>query len=213
MVEPIVYLIDDDAAIHAAISPLINSVGLRIKTFVHPITFLNQLSDDDVGCIILDIRLPVMNGLAVHDHLIKQKTIMSTVFITGHGDVQQCRRAFKNGAVDFLIKPVDEQMLLDGVQKAVANSIACYELREHDRSVAEKFDRLTQRERGICDLVVAGLSNKLIAKQLGLALRTVENHRAAVFEKLGASSLAELVRICVVTPQNRDNRYGFGHKS
>jgi len=122
---------------------------------------------------------------------------LPVIFITGHGDVAQCRRAFQHGASDFLTKPVDEHVLLESLQKAIGASVALHRRRQSQQAIVARFDRLTAREHEICRLMAEGLPNKLIAKQLALSLRTVENHRAAVFAKLEAASLAELIKLAL----------------
>ena len=193
--EPIVYLVDDDSSVLDSLSKLIRSIAIRVITFDHPKVFLDHFRNEEVGCIILDIRMPGVSGIAVHEHLLAHGCALPVIFITGHGDVALCRKAFQNGALDFLTKPIDEQVMLDSLQMAIRTSVVSHQRRQKQQLIDAKFGRLTDREREVCALIVDGLANKQIATQLCLSLRTVENHRAAVFCKLEANSLAELVRM------------------
>jgi two-component system response regulator FixJ len=200
-VEPTVYLVDDDAAVRDALALLIRSVGLKAKAYGDPAHFLADIKGDEVGCLVLDIRMPVINGFAVQERLASCGCELPIILITGHGDVAQCRRAFRNGAVDFLTKPVDEHALIESLQKAIRQG---QEQRVANQQIAEvraRLSKLSARERSLFDLIGDGVPNKLIADQLHLSLRTVESYRASVFEKLAATSVADLVRLKLLDGQ------------
>ncbi len=200
MSEATVFLIDDDSAVRDALSLLMRSIGLRVQAFEQVQQFLDSYDPDMVCCLILDIRMPGINGLAFQEALKAAGNTVPVIFITGHGDLAQCTRAFKAGAVDFLVKPVDEQALIDCVQKTMKLAAVRQQVRFFQREVMQKFSRLTEREKLVLALMVAGLSNKAIATQLEVSIRTVESHRANTMEKLEVSSLAECVKLQLAYP-------------
>lgn len=196
--ETIVYLIDDDAAVRDALALLIRSIGLQAKTYGDPPTFLAEFTGDEVGCLVLDIRMPALNGFAVQERLNAMGCSLPVILITGHGDMAQCRRAFRAGAVDFLTKPIDETALIESLQVAIHRGREQQGMRRQINEARVRLSRLTPRERSIFDLVCDGLQNKVIADRLHLSQRTVEAYRAAMFEKLDATSVADLVRLRLV---------------
>lgn len=189
-----VYLVDDDEAVRNALSLLLETVGLTVRSFASPETFLMQSTDLTPGCLILDIRMPAISGLKLQERLNEQGVSWPTVIISGHGDIEACRRAFRNGAIDFLSKPVDEQDLIDAIQKGHA------ELESRRQASAERAEavalvrHLSAREQEVLEMVAKGLTTKQIADALTLSPRTVESHRAAIAAKAGTSSAAELTR-------------------
>lgn len=193
----IVYLIDDDADVRDALLLLLRTMGFAVRPFAGVQPFLDRADPRQDGCLVVDIRMPGTSGLQLLERMANEAGGMPTVMITGHGDVAACRRAFKAGAVDFLTKPIDEQVLLEAVDAAFA------ELDARNQAEAARAGRdalkakLTQREREILDLVAEGLSTKEIARALDLSPRTVETHRSNIAEKLGASSVAEMVRFAL----------------
>jgi len=190
-----VYLVDDDEAVLDALAMLIHSIGLTTRTYADPAVFLAELTGHEVGCLVIDIRMPSINGFAVIERLASVRSQLPVIMITGHGDVAQCRRAFQLGVVDFLTKPIDENALIESLQKAVQLD-AMRQIKENDiLQVKRKLAKLSVREREVFELVSDGVPNKLIADDLHLSLRTVEAYRASVFEKLGATSLADLVKL------------------
>jgi two-component system response regulator FixJ len=193
--EPTVFLVDDDAAVRDALSLLIRSVKLKVTPYGDPADFLRDLKGDEVGCLVLDIRMPELNGFAVQERLDAVGSSLPIILITGHGDVAQCRRAFQNGAIDFLTKPIDEHALLESLQKATRLSQARHLSRSKSAGAREAIGRLSPRERAVFDLMSDGIPNKVIAERLRLSLRTVEAYRAAVMEKTGVSSIADIVRL------------------
>jgi len=195
MSEPIVFLIDDDSAVRDSLSLLIRSIGLRVHALEQAQEFFVHYNSEMTACLILDIRMPGVNGLSFQESLNAVGISIPIIFITGHGDLAQCTRAFKSGAIDFLTKPIDEQALIDCIQKTIALSSEFHKNRIFKQSVLKKFDQLTTREKLILELIVEGLPNKVIATRLGISSRTVETHRANTMEKLDASSLAECIKL------------------
>lgn len=191
---PLVQLVDDDAAVRDALALLIGTVGLRVRAWADPLRFLDELDREAIGAIVLDVRMPGLGGLQVLERLRAGGVDQPVLMLTGHGTVEMCRRAFKGGAAEFLEKPVDDEALLEALQTAVRQHIAGRERSATDRAARERVAQLSAREREVLGLIVQGLTNKEIGRALGLSPRTVEAHRAHLFEKLGAPSLAQLVR-------------------
>lgn len=196
--ETVVYLVDDDAAVRDALALLIRSIGLTAKPYGDPAAFLADIKGDELGCLVLDIRMPLLNGFAVHERLNAMGCSLPIILITGHGDMAQCRRAFRAGAVDFLTKPIDETALIESLQTAIHQGREQQGMKQQINDARARMERLTPRERSVFDLVCDGLQNKLIADRLHLSQRTVEAYRASVFEKLDATSVADLVRLRLI---------------
>ena len=190
---PLIYLVDDDDAVREALALLLKSVGLRAEGFASPQQFLAQHDRHGIGCVVLDIRMPGISGLDVLDTLAAGSDL-PVIMLTGHGNVDLCRRAFKSGAVEFLQKPVDDDLFLDAVQKAVRQHIGSRERQAATLAAREKLARLSGREREVLQRIADGLSNKEIARELALSPRTVETYRANVFAKLEVDTLAQLIR-------------------
>jgi FixJ family two-component response regulator len=193
--DPIVFVIDDDALIRDGIRSLIRSIGLRAETFASASDFMRAKRPDAPACLILDVRMPGLSGLDLQRQLSDADIDIPIIFITGHGDIPMSVRAMKDGAMEFLTKPVRGQDLLDAVQKAVARDRALRLERAEISAIRKRFDSLTPRETEVLNLVVAGLLNKQIADQLGTSELTIKTHRAHVMEKTHAESLAHLVRM------------------
>ncbi|CUJ95855.1 Transcriptional regulatory protein fixJ [Achromobacter sp. 2789STDY5608615] len=191
---PLVYLVDDDDAVRDALALLLRSVGLRSAGYGDPQQFLAQLAPQTIGCVVLDIRMPGISGLDVLARL-AEASDLPAVMLTGHANVDLCRRAFKGGAMEFLQKPVDDDIFLDAVQTAVRGHIASRERLAVTQAAAERLARLSTREHEVFERIVQGLSNKEIAREFDLSPRTVETYRANVFAKLEADSLAQLIRL------------------
>jgi FixJ family two-component response regulator len=194
-VQSIVFVVDDDASLREAIKSLLRSVGLQVEVFGRAADFLKKKLPDVESCLVLDIRLPGVSGLDFQAELVKANIHIPIVFITGHGDIPMTVRAMKAGAVEFLTKPFRDQDLLDAVQIALERD---RKRRAEDRAIDElraHFDALTPREQQVISLVTAGLMNKQIAAELGVSEITVKVHRGSVMKKMGARSLADLVRM------------------
>jgi len=192
---PTVFIVDDDAAIRFAMQALMDSVNLHHEIFGSGDEFLEKMTDQRPGCLVLDIRMPGLGGLELQEELIKRGNTLPIIFITGHGDVPMAVEAMQKGAVDFIQKPFRDQELLDRIREALATDEERRVAQQHHAEVAGRLDRLTNREREVFDLVVTGKPNKVIAYELGVSQRTVEIHRARVMEKMQARSLADLVKM------------------
>ncbi|MGO9434199.1 MAG: response regulator transcription factor [Terracidiphilus sp.] len=193
--DPVVFVIDDDRMIREGLQSLIRSVGLRVETFASAQDFLGAKRPDAPACLVLDVRMPGLSGLDLQLKLRDGGIPIPIIFITGHGDIPMSVRAMKEGAHEFLTKPVRGQDLLDAVQKAIASDRALRNERQEIDEIRTRFESLTPRETEVLNLVVAGLLNKQIADQLGMSELTVKTHRAHVMEKTEADSLAHLVRM------------------
>lgn len=191
---PLIHLIDDDAAVRDSLALLIGTVGLRVQPWASPQDFMTTFDRSAIGAIVLDVRMPGISGLTVLDQLIAEGVDQPVIMLTGHGTVDMCRRAFKSGAAEFLEKPVDDQALLDALQSAVQQHVKSRARNREDRDARERYAQLSEREREVLGLIVAGLTNKEIGRALDVSPRTVETHRANLFAKLDAESLAQLIR-------------------
>ena len=192
-----VFVVDDDEAVRTSLRLLLKSVGLPVETYAAAQEFLDQFDPDRAGCLVLDIRMPGISGLELQQHLNDRHSIMPIVFITGHGDVPMAVEAMQAGAVDFIQKPFRDQDLIDRINRALEKDREMRsQLRERDE-IRRRMSQLTPRERGVLELVTQGKANKVIAGDLNVSQRTVEIHRARVMEKMGANSLAHLVRMVI----------------
>jgi len=191
---PLIHLIDDDEAVRSSLALLISTVGLRVQAWADPQAFMDGFDRQGIGAIVLDVRMPGTSGLTVLDAMVTQGVDQPVIMLTGHGTVEMCRRAFKAGAAEFLEKPVDDEALLEALQNAVRAHVKSRQRNQADRVARERYAQLSEREREVLGLIVAGLTNKEIGRALALSPRTVETHRANLFAKLEAESLAQLIR-------------------
>lgn len=190
-----VYVVDDDDAVRDALEMLLKSVGLTSATFSSPQEFLQAYSQEMNGCLVLDIRMPGMSGMELQQRLNDQHSILPVIFITGHGDVPMAVEAMQQGAVDFVQKPFRDQELLDRINKALEKNAADNALLRQEHEIRTRIAELTKRELEVMRAVCNGHANKVIALDLGVSQRTVEIHRARAMEKMGARSVAHLVRL------------------
>lgn len=195
--QPQILVIDDDDAFRDSVQVLCESVGHQVRGFASAGEFLETLDDDLYGCLVLDVRMPGMSGVELHNELLERGFGLPVIFITGHGDVPMAVSAMKKGAFDFLTKPFSHQELLDRINSALRLHEHREEERHSLREVQERYEQLTPREREVMGLVVQGLANKVVANRLGISQRTVEIHRAKAMEKMQADSLAQLVRFAL----------------
>ena len=191
---PLIHLVDDDQAVRDSLSLLISTVGLRVQTWADPLAFAAEFDRQSIGAIVLDVRMPGVGGLALLGQLMEQGVDQPILMLTGHGTVDMCRRAFKSGAAEFLEKPVDDEVLLEALQTAVRQHVRLRAQTQADRDALQRYTQLSPREREVLALIVQGLTNKEIGRTLDLSPRTVETHRANLFAKLEAPSLAWLIR-------------------
>ena len=201
IIEPTVYVVDDDGAVRRFLKGLIGTVGLKVEAFEGPQSFLEFLgasAETIKGCILLDIRMPGMSGLELQKVLNARGVNLPIIFLTGNADVQMAVNAMKTGAFDFIEKPFNNDLLLDAIQKAVSVGLSADLSRAKKLAVDDLVSALTARERQIMDMVVDGQTNKQIATDLEISERTVENHRASVMSKMRADSLADLVKMLIV---------------
>lgn len=195
MPEAVVYVVDDDASVRRALARLIATTGLQVETFPSAKAFLAHPVPGGPACLVLDVRLPGESGLDLQATLREAQRRLPIIFLTGHATVPASVRAMKGGALDFLQKPVDDEALLEGIQRALTRSRQTQAEEAEQAAIRRRLDTLTPREREVLDLVAAGMLNKQIAGELGTGEKNIKWHRAHVMEKLGVGSVAELVRL------------------
>jgi FixJ family two-component response regulator len=190
-----VFIVDDDASVRDALALLLGLHGYRTLVFADAASFLNTYRTDWYGCLLIDIRMPEMDGLTLQRELLARDCPLPVIIITGHGDVDSAREAFKAHAVDFLEKPLDKTRLIQAIEEAFKAQTTKREAKQATEQRAQRLSELTPREREVMDLVVAGHHNRHIAIELGISVRTVEVHKARMMTKLGADSVSQLVHI------------------
>ena len=191
---PTAYVVDDDESIRSLWQWLLGSNGIAVQTFATATAFINAYSRGDAGCLVLDVRLPGMSGPELQDHLRREAIEIPIVFVSAHGDVPTAVNAIKAGAVDFIQKPFDYREALAIVRRALERDAQVRERRARQMALAGRFAALTAREREVLHRIIEGKSNKVIAEELDISVRTVEFHRANVMEKTGAESVGALIQ-------------------
>jgi len=193
--QPVVYVVDDDDAVRKALSMLIKTAGLAVQAYDSAQAFLDNYSPHQPSCLILDVRMPGMSGMELQEKLINLNINIPIIIITGHGDVPMAVRAVQKGALDFIQKPFEDDMMLERIQKAIEIDTKNREERARQEEIEVRIARLSPREREVMDMLVDGKQTKEIAFHLGLSRKTVDIHRSHVMMKLGVGSVVELVRI------------------
>jgi FixJ family two-component response regulator len=196
--EPTIFVVDDDQRVRDSLRWLLESVNLPVETYGSAEDFLHACAPHRHGCLILDIRMPRISGLQLQDILIERGIRLPIIMVTGHGDVPTAVRAMQKGAVDFLEKPFNDQVLLDRIHTVLATDAQRQEGETARREILKRMDALTLREREVLEAVVSGKSNKRIATDLDISIKTVEVHRARGMAKMAAKSVAELTTLCML---------------
>ena len=199
----IVHVIDDDADVRQSLSFLLSTAGLAVQVHESAVAFLKALPGIDAGCIVTDVRMPGMDGIELQRRLQSQKNAIPVIVMTGHGDIALAVEAMKAGAVDFIEKPFDDEILIAAIKSALARKRQQSELDPAAARVRERLKLLSERERQVLDGLVAGKPNKIIAYDLGISPRTVEIYRANVMTKMQADSLSALVRMALLEGSSR----------
>jgi FixJ family two-component response regulator len=193
--DAIVYVVEDDPSVRRSTERLVRSAGLQVQTFASATEFLESERPDLPSCLVLDVRLPDLNGLDLQQQLTRAGVQVPIIFMTGHGDIPMTVRAMKAGAVEFLTKPFRTQDLLAAIQAALEQDRIAHRARRASSTLRQRYDSLTPREREVMRLIVAGMLNKQVAFELATTERTVKFHRAHIMRKMEAGSLADLVRM------------------
>jgi len=201
-----VFVVDDDAAVREALVLVMKSVGLAVEGYVSAEDFLSAYDPRRSGCLVLDVRMPGMGGMALQDHLAARGSDLPIIFITGHADVRMSVRAMKGQAFEFLEKPFNDQDLLDRVHKALDLAARTRQERDATAAVAARIASLTGREREVLQGIVEGKPNKVIAVELDISEKTVESHRARLMKKMGVGSLAALIRMALKAGMDPDRQ-------
>jgi RNA polymerase sigma factor (sigma-70 family) len=190
-----VYVVDDDDAMRDSLKWLLESRGLKVEIYASSEAFLDAFHGGLAGCMVLDVRMPGMSGLELYERLHARASTLPVIFITGHGDVPIAVSALKLGAADFIEKPFNDQEMVRLIERCMKQDRAASEKRAENATAAQRMGSLTQREREVLELIVAGKLNKQIADELGISIKTVEVHRSRVMEKMAVNSVAELVQL------------------
>ncbi|HUQ71555.1 MAG TPA: response regulator [Planctomycetaceae bacterium] len=192
---PVVHIVDDDRDMRDSLAFLLRSVDIGVQVYATATEFLALYRSDQPGCLLFDVRMPDISGLELYERLVADGVTLPVIFMTAYADVPMAVRALKSGAVEFLEKPFNRQMLLERVQKAIADDVARRQLGEQWEDVARRMSDLTERERNVLEMVLTGVPNKAIASKLEITERTVELRRASLMKKLDVTSAVELIRL------------------
>jgi len=194
--EPIVFVVDDDASIRRALARLLAGNGWQVETFETAAQFLDRPYFDGNGCVLLDVCMPGVGGTDAHSQMVERGIDLPVIFLTGHPDLRTAVGSMKRGAVDFLTKPVDDELLVDTLREALSRNAEALSKRRMRNSIETRVSTLTKRQREVLSLVIAGRLNKQIADIMGISIKTVKVHRARVMERLQVASIAGLVHAC-----------------
>ncbi len=197
-----VAIIDDDEFVRDSLTELLDSVGYRSNIFKDATEFLNNFKQEQIGCILLDVRMPGMSGIELQHKLNTMEVTIPIIIMTGHGDITMAVQAMKDGAFEFIQKPFRDQELLDAISKALEKNAENIDILSKCKEIQSKIDLLTAREKQVVDCVLDGKANKIIARELGVSDRTVEIHRSHAMQKLNVSSVAELVKMMMFENKN-----------
>jgi two-component system response regulator FixJ len=200
---PTVFVVDDDQAMRQSLKWLIESVGMAVETYGSADEFMHNYYPGRAGCLLLDVRMPGMSGLELQQHFLDHEIRIPIIIITGHGDVPMAVRAMKAGAVDFIEKPFNDELLLESIRNALVYDFEQRTTQSERAEIAARLDQLTPREHEVMEMVTDGRSNKDIAAALGVSAKTVEAHRARVMEKMRADSLPDLVKMALAATGQR----------
>lgn len=193
-----VFIVDDDEQVRSALTLLMESVGLNAESFASAQEYLDQFDPEKPGCLILDVRMPGISGLDLQARLTAEKIHPPIIIITGHGDVPMAVRAVRAGALDFIEKPFNNQVMLDSVHKAIETDAVQRGETSRLQDIEDRYNDLTPREREVLQCVIEGKRNKIIASELNISQSTVEAHRSKVMEKMGAESMSDLMRMSIL---------------
>jgi RNA polymerase sigma factor (sigma-70 family) len=193
--QPTVFIVDDDQAVRDSLRWVIESAGFTVKAYPSAESFLQGLEPDQPGCLVLDVRMPEMDGLQLQKSLSAENHLLPIIFVSAHGSVPDAVGALREGAIDFLTKPFDNEVLLERIQSSIELDRKRREARQQQESISARMAKLTLRERQVLELIVMGKPNKIVAAELGISTKTVEIHRSRVMEKLAARNLAELIHL------------------
>ncbi|MGV2292212.1 response regulator [Trinickia sp. YCB016] len=203
----IVYIVDDDNGLRTSLSWLLESVGIASKGFATASAFLDAFDEKNPACLVLDVRMPETSGFEVQAELNRRGSTLPTIFVSGHGDIPMSVRALQNGAIDFVEKPYNSQQMLERIQRALKLATQRHAAGMRRRELQQRIESLTTREREVLTQVLDGKGSKKIASDLGISVKTVDVHRASIKEKLGVTSIAELVRDAgMILGNQRDGR-------
>jgi two-component system, LuxR family, response regulator FixJ len=205
--DTLVYLVDDEFAVRDSLTLLIESTGQAVRSFESAQGFLNNYDLEKPGCLILDVRMPAMSGLELQGELLSREIYIPVIFISGHAGIPDSAKAFRAGAVDFLEKPFNNEILLERIEEAINKDIARREQLIENRKILNRIHHLTVREHEVLSLIASGHSNKETARILDISNRTVEAHRASIMEKMHANSLAELMVMVAHSETSTDKTY------
>jgi len=201
--KPTVFVVDDDQAMRDSLRWLIESVGIVVETYANAEEFLNSLDASKPGCLLTDVRMPGLSGLELQDVLAERKIKLPVIIITGHADVPMAIRAMKKGAIEFIEKPFNNEILLERIRQGIEKDSQIRRTTADREEIAARLALLSAREQAVMQKIIDGKPNKVVAEELGLSQKTIEVHRASVMKKMRADSVAELVRLALALHQDQ----------